>query len=136
MPTSAVWDEGPRIELPVSLPRPTAARFAATAAAVPPLDPAGTRSSAYGLRVCPCSERSRTTCRERSRTIVRVDPLQILIDERAAGELLRAHRGVDLGNRGFFELKRCRSPLSTRGPYQEEDDGSGGGTRDQSATEE
>ena len=44
--------KGPRIELPVSLPRPTAPKFAAIAAAVPPLDPAVTRSSAYGfLRV-------------------------------------------------------------------------------------
>ena len=41
---------GPRIELPVSLPSPMAPKLAATAAAVPPLDPAVTRSSAYGLR--------------------------------------------------------------------------------------
>src|SRR6185369_3107285 len=53
MPTSAWCDEGPRIELPVSLPRPIAPILAATAAAVPPLDPAVTRSSAYGLRVYP-----------------------------------------------------------------------------------
>ncbi len=46
MPTSAWWDEGPRMELPVSLPRPAAPKLAATAAAVPPLDPAVTRSSA------------------------------------------------------------------------------------------
>ena len=51
MPTSAWCDDGPRIELPVSLPRPTAPKFAATAAAVPPLDPAVTRSSAYGFFV-------------------------------------------------------------------------------------
>jgi hypothetical protein len=43
------------MELPVSVPRPTAPKFAATAAAVPPLEPAVTRSSAYGLRVYPGS---------------------------------------------------------------------------------
>ena len=42
IPTKALCDEGPRIEFPVSVPKPTAPRFAATAAAVPPLDPAGT----------------------------------------------------------------------------------------------
>ena len=51
MPTSAWCDEGPRIELPVSLPSPAAPKLAATAAAVPPLDPAVTRSSAYGFLV-------------------------------------------------------------------------------------
>ena len=51
MPTSAWCDDGPRIELPVSLPRPTAPKLAATDAAVPPLDPAVTRSSAYGFFV-------------------------------------------------------------------------------------
>ena len=44
MPTSALCEDGPLIELPVSVPNPTAPRLAATAAAVPPLDPAGTRS--------------------------------------------------------------------------------------------
>ena len=39
-------DAGPRIELPVSLPSPTVPKPAAIAAAVPPLDPAVTRSSA------------------------------------------------------------------------------------------
>src|SRR6516165_6906836 len=53
IPTRLVWDDGPRIELPVSVPRPTAPKLAAIAAAVPPLEPAGTRSSAYGLRVYP-----------------------------------------------------------------------------------
>ncbi len=43
MPTSAVCADGPRIELPVSVPIPTVPKFAATAAAVPPLEPAGTR---------------------------------------------------------------------------------------------
>jgi hypothetical protein len=51
MPVSAWCEAGPRIELPVSVPRPMAPKFAATAAAVPPLDPAVTRSSANGLRV-------------------------------------------------------------------------------------
>ena len=51
MPTSAWCDDGPRIELPVSEPSPTAPKLAATAAAVPPLDPAVTRSSAYGFFV-------------------------------------------------------------------------------------
>src|SRR5215510_1638294 len=53
MPTSDACDEGPRMELPVSLPRPMAPKFDATAAAVPPLDPAGTRFISYGLRVVP-----------------------------------------------------------------------------------
>ena len=51
MPTSAWCDDGPRIELPVSVPSPTSPKLAATAAAVPPLDPAVTRSSAYGFLV-------------------------------------------------------------------------------------
>src|SRR5262245_66196424 len=53
MPTSDACDEGPRMELPVSLPRPMAPKLDATAAAVPPLEPAGTRSRSYGLRVVP-----------------------------------------------------------------------------------
>jgi hypothetical protein len=52
IPTKLVCEDGPRIELPVSDPRPTAPK---TAAAVPPLEPAGTRSSAYGFRVYPGS---------------------------------------------------------------------------------
>ena len=51
IPTSAWCEEGPRMELPVSLPSPTAPKLAATAAAVPPLEPAVTRSSAYGFFV-------------------------------------------------------------------------------------
>ena len=46
MPTSALCDEGPRMEFPVSVPNPTSPRFADTVAAVPPLEPAVTRSSA------------------------------------------------------------------------------------------
>ena len=40
MPTRLWCDEGPRIEFPVSVPNPTAPKFAATPAAVPPLEPA------------------------------------------------------------------------------------------------
>ncbi len=46
MPARLVCDDGPRIEFPVSVPSPTAPKLAATAAAVPPLEPAGTRSRA------------------------------------------------------------------------------------------
>ena len=46
IPTRARWELGPRIELPVSLPSPMTPNEAATPEAVPPLDPAGTRSSA------------------------------------------------------------------------------------------
>src|SRR5882757_11240769 len=45
-----------RIDPQVSLPIPTAAKLAAIAAAVPPLEPPGLRSSAYGLRVAPNNE--------------------------------------------------------------------------------
>ena len=44
IPTRAQCEEGPRMELPVSVPKPAAPKEAATAAAVPPLEPAGTRS--------------------------------------------------------------------------------------------
>jgi len=43
MPTKQQCEEGPRIEFPVSVPSPNTPKLAATAAAVPPLDPAGTR---------------------------------------------------------------------------------------------
>ena len=46
IPTSARREEGPRMELPVSLPSPISPKLAATPDAVPPLDPAGTRSGA------------------------------------------------------------------------------------------
>ena len=45
--------DGDTIEPSVSVPTPTAARFAAIAAPVPELDPDGLRSSAYGFFVCP-----------------------------------------------------------------------------------
>src|SRR5918998_185816 len=44
------------MEPPVSLPRPTAANPAATAAALPPLDPPATRDGSCGLRVTPNAE--------------------------------------------------------------------------------
>ena len=56
IPKRARWDDGPRMELPVSLPSPTRPKLAATPDAVPPLDPAGTRSRAYALAVVPYDE--------------------------------------------------------------------------------
>ena len=47
--TAAGW----RIEPPVSEPRDSGARSAATAAAEPPDEPPGTRSSSQGLSVGP-----------------------------------------------------------------------------------
>src|SRR3954451_24233482 len=44
------------MEPPVSLPSETAANPAATAAALPPLDPPGTREVSHGLRVGPNAE--------------------------------------------------------------------------------
>src|SRR5262249_34487888 len=55
-PTRLLCDAGMRIEPQVSLPIPTAAKLAAMAAPVPPLEPPGFRSSAYGLRVAPNSD--------------------------------------------------------------------------------
>ena len=52
-PTRLLCEAGLRIEPHVSLPMPAAAKFAAIAAPVPPLDPPGLRSRSYGLRVCP-----------------------------------------------------------------------------------
>ncbi len=47
---------GLRMDPQVSVPIPAAAKLAATAAPVPPLDPPGLRRRSYGLRVCPPSE--------------------------------------------------------------------------------
>jgi hypothetical protein len=44
-PTSALCDAGVLIEPHVSVPRPATAKFAATAAPVPPLEPPGLRPS-------------------------------------------------------------------------------------------
>ena len=51
MPTTPQKAAGWRMEPPVSDPRVNAASSAATAAAAPPLEPPGTRSSARGLWV-------------------------------------------------------------------------------------
>ena len=56
IPTTPLSAAGWRIEPPVSEPRPTAAKPAATAAADPPLEPPGTRSGRRGLRVGPKAE--------------------------------------------------------------------------------
>src|SRR6059036_2280400 len=53
MPQSAA---GCRIEPPVSVPIAQGARPAATAAALPPLDPPGTRLRSHGLRTGPKPE--------------------------------------------------------------------------------
>src|SRR5215467_6274798 len=53
IPTRPLLFDGDTIEPSVSVPTPTAARFAAIAAPVPELDPDGLRSSAYGFFVCP-----------------------------------------------------------------------------------
>src|SRR5205823_10131162 len=53
MPTKAFAADGQTIEPSVSVPTPIAARFAATAAPVPELDPHGFRLSAYGFRTSP-----------------------------------------------------------------------------------
>jgi hypothetical protein len=45
-----------RIDPHVSLPMPAAAKLAAMAAPVPPLDPPGFRDRSYGLRVWPPNE--------------------------------------------------------------------------------
>ena len=47
---------GMRIDPHVSEPQPTAAKLAAIAAPVPPLEPPGQRAGSYGLRVCPPNE--------------------------------------------------------------------------------
>ena len=53
MPTSALTPDGQTIDPSVSVPTPTAARFAAIAAPVPELDPQGLRSSTYGFLTWP-----------------------------------------------------------------------------------
>src|SRR6478609_3850710 len=52
-PTRLQNDDGTRIEPPQSVPSPAAARLAATAAPVPALEPPGSRSRSWGLRVSP-----------------------------------------------------------------------------------
>src|SRR5688572_15717934 len=53
IPTSPLIDDGQRIEPSVSVPMPTAARFAAIAAPVPLEEPHAFRSRMYGFRVWP-----------------------------------------------------------------------------------
>src|SRR5688500_11614506 len=53
MPTTPHNAAGWRMDPPVSLPSPSAAKPAATAAALPPLDPPGTLVGSCGLRVGP-----------------------------------------------------------------------------------
>ncbi len=52
-PTRSFCAAGIRMDPHVSLPHPTAAKLAATAAPVPPLEPPGLRVGSYGLRVWP-----------------------------------------------------------------------------------
>src|SRR6516225_9639339 len=52
-PTRPHIDDGLTMDPSVSVPTPAVARLAATAAAVPELEPLVFRSSAYGLRVRP-----------------------------------------------------------------------------------
>jgi hypothetical protein len=51
IPTSPFADDGHTIDPSVSVPTPTAARFAEMADPVPELDPHGFRSSTYGFFV-------------------------------------------------------------------------------------
>src|SRR4029077_28030 len=56
MPTIPHSDAGWRIEPPVSVPSAHGASPAATAAALPPEEPPGTRSRSHGLRTAPNAE--------------------------------------------------------------------------------
>src|SRR6266567_8696170 len=53
IPASPFDDDGQTMDPSVSVPMPTAARFAEIPAPVPELDPHGLRSSAYGFFVRP-----------------------------------------------------------------------------------
>src|SRR5919198_6636292 len=55
-PTRLQNDAGTRTEPPQSVPMPMAARFAATAAPLPELEPPGSRFASYELRVSVVSE--------------------------------------------------------------------------------
>ena len=52
-PTTALVDDGMRMELPVSLPLPRTAIFAVTAVTVPPDEPPGLKRTSYALLVRP-----------------------------------------------------------------------------------
>src|SRR4051794_25923835 len=56
MPTTPHSAAGWRMDPPVSDPNPREAKPAATAAALPPLEPPGTRDASCGLRVGPKAE--------------------------------------------------------------------------------
>ena len=56
MPSTPQKAAGWRIEPPVSVPRLSAARSAATTAEAPPEEPPGTRARSHGLRVVPKAE--------------------------------------------------------------------------------
>src|SRR5690348_11502375 len=53
IPTMPFMEEGQTIDPSVSVPIPSAARFAEMPTPVPELEPHGLRSSAYGFLVCP-----------------------------------------------------------------------------------
>src|SRR5258708_22075487 len=55
-PTMPFAVDGPGIEQPVSVPRPSGAYAAATATPVPPDEPAGDRRRSWGFNDCPPSE--------------------------------------------------------------------------------
>src|SRR5215472_7069806 len=55
-PTIPFAVDGPRIDPPVSVPRPNGAYAAATATPVPPDEPAGDRPRSWGFNDCPPSE--------------------------------------------------------------------------------
>src|SRR6516225_8902019 len=55
-PTRLLAEDGMRIDPQVSEPIPAAAKLAATATAVPPLEPPGLRDGSYGFSVCPNAE--------------------------------------------------------------------------------
>src|SRR5437867_13263168 len=56
MPARLFHVDGRRMEAEPSSPTPTVAKFAARPAPVPPDEPPGVRSSAYGFRVAPNNE--------------------------------------------------------------------------------
>ena len=52
-PTKALVAAGMRMELPVSVPLPSKAKFAVTAVTVPPEEPPGLKRTSYALPVRP-----------------------------------------------------------------------------------
>src|SRR5580693_10620219 len=72
-PTTPQNDAGTRMEPPVSVPTPATPKPAATAAAVPPLEPPGSRRGSCGLRVTP--ERDEWPCHDAARSGIVVLPI-------------------------------------------------------------